>query len=232
MAKTFKKLQVTKHSLVFREAVQEVTVPLTDVKDDQVLIKTVYSGVNAIDSLLAAGHALTEKKEPELPHDLGFDAVGIIEAVGKNVKNLKKGQPVFVHEWPPRTFAEFIYANHEEVIALPDLKPEYIALRSGLTAAIGLDQVFYHLWSLSLLLVLESHSKGGHITSKDKILITSATGGTGHICVQWAKSKGCHVIGITTSSDKANILKELGCDRVINYKRENVDLVLTQNYPV
>ena len=71
-----------------------------------------------------------------------------------------------------------------------------------------------------------------HIASKDKVLITSATGGTGHICVQWAKNKGCHVIGMTTSANKAKILKDLGCDFVINYKRDNVDAVLTEKYPV
>ena len=141
MAKTYKKLSVIKHSAVFHETVQVVSVPLVDVKDDQVLIRTVYAGVNAIDSLLSAGRALVDKKDFELPHDLGFDAVGVIEAVGKSVTNLKKGQSVFVHDWPPRAFAEFIYANSEELVVLPELKPDYIALRSGLTATIALEQV-------------------------------------------------------------------------------------------
>jgi NADPH-dependent curcumin reductase CurA len=55
---------------------------------------------------------------------------------------------------------------------------------------------------------------------------------TGHIAVQWAKLKGAHVIGLTSTKQKANVLKELGVDRVINYKEENIDDVLTNEYPV
>ena len=64
------------------------------------------------------------------------------------------------------------------------------------------------------------------------MLITASAGGTGHIAVQWAKQKGCYVIGMTSSEEKAKLLKELGTDRVINYKTENLDEVLTKEFPV
>jgi len=54
----------------------------------------------------------------------------------------------------------------------------------------------------------------------------------GHICVQWAKQKGCYVIGTTSSKEKEKLLKELGCDRVINYREESIDEVLTKEFPV
>ena len=54
----------------------------------------------------------------------------------------------------------------------------------------------------------------------------------GHICVQWAKKRGCHVIGTTSSPEKAEALKKLGCDRVINYKTEDLSEVLSKEYPV
>ena len=54
----------------------------------------------------------------------------------------------------------------------------------------------------------------------------------GHIGVQWAKQRGCHVIGTCSSQDKVDLLKSLGCDRVINYKQESLDDVLTKEYPV
>jgi len=54
----------------------------------------------------------------------------------------------------------------------------------------------------------------------------------GHIGVQWAKQKGCYVIGTTSSPDKEKLLNQLGCDRVINYKKESIDDVLTREFPV
>ena len=60
----------------------------------------------------------------------------------------------------------------------------------------------------------------------------SNIGVLGHICVQWAKLKGCHVIGTCSSKEKVDFLKKLGCDRVINYREENMDEVLTKEYPV
>ena len=53
----------------------------------------------------------------------------------------------------------------------------------------------------------------------------------GHIGVQWAKKRGCHVIGMTSSEEKAKLLSELGADRIINYRTENLDQVLTKEYP-
>ena len=63
------------------------------------------------------------------------------------------------------------------------------------------------------------------------MLITAAAGGTGQICVQWAKSKGCHVIGTTSSEEKALFLKSIGCDDVINYKKEDLYERLSKSYP-
>lgn len=63
------------------------------------------------------------------------------------------------------------------------------------------------------------------------ILITAAGGATGSFAVQLAKRAGFHVIGTCGADDKVELVKNLGCDRVIQYKRENMDDVLTREYP-
>ncbi|CAG2164861.1 unnamed protein product [Oppiella nova] len=104
------------------------------------------------------------------------------------------------------------YIRPDEFKPLPGNKPEYLALLDcGLTATIGLDHA-------------------GHIAHGETVLITAAAGGTGHIGVQWAKRKGCHVIGLSSAPAKIQVLKELGCDRVINYRTENLDEVLSREY--
>jgi len=208
--KTFKKVSVIKLSTNFGEATKVVEVKLIPPEDNQVLLKVIYAGVNATDINITAGRYFTDGK---LPFDIGLEAIGVVEAVGKNVTKVKAGDPAVALGGRPKAYAEYLYLTPEEVIPLPALKPEFIGLLvCGLTVTIGLDE-------------------SGRIKSGETVLITAAAGGTGHIGVQWAKQRGCHVIGTTSSKDKEQLLKELGCDRVINYKEESIDEVLTKEYP-
>lgn len=85
-------------------------------------------------------------------------------------------------------------------------------LTSGLTASIALAET-------------------GRMTKNEKVLVTAAAGGAGQIAVQLAKLAGNHVIGTCSSDDKVNMLKSMGCDRVINYKKEDFKKVMKQEYP-
>jgi hypothetical protein len=58
----------------------------------------------------------------------------------------------------------------------------------------------------------------------------TAAGGTGVLAVQLAKLAGCHVIGTCSSKSKVQLLKSIGCDRVVNYKEESLDNVLKDEY--
>ncbi|MEH2110986.1 zinc-binding dehydrogenase [Nostoc sp.] len=81
---------------------------------------------------------------------------------------------------------------------------------------------------VSALVALE---KAGEMKSNEVVLVTAAAGGTGHIAVQLAKLAGNHVIGTCSSEAKAKLLRELGCDRIINYRTENLNQVLKEEYP-
>lgn len=61
--------------------------------------------------------------------------------------------------------------------------------------------------------------------------MTAAAGGTGQFAVQLAKHAGCHVIGTCSSQTKVDLLKKLGCDRVVNYNEEKLGDVLKAEYP-
>merc|ERR1719410_1924622 len=83
---------------------------------------------------------------------------------------------------------------------------------SGLTASIALEEV-------------------GEMRHGETVLVTAAAGATGQFAVQLAKLAGNHVIGTCSTKAKVDYLKSLGCDRVINYKQENVYEVLKNEYP-
>ena len=83
---------------------------------------------------------------------------------------------------------------------------------SGLTASLSLEFV-------------------GRMSSNETVLVTAAAGATGSFAVQLAKLNGNHVIGTCSSDEKGRFLTQLGCDRVVNYRKEKLGDVLKREYP-
>ncbi|RWS00348.1 quinone oxidoreductase-like protein, partial [Dinothrombium tinctorium] len=132
---TFKKLQVFDLSTDFAKAVRVVEATKPIPAADEVLVKNIYAGVNASDINVTAGRYFTFG---EPPFDIGFEALGTIEAVGPEVI-LQPGQAVLL--FGNQGFSEYLLCKQEKAIPIPELQPEYIALFVvGLTAAIGLDE--------------------------------------------------------------------------------------------
>lgn len=61
----------------------------------------------------------------------------------------------------------------------------------------------------------------GKVKAGDFVVVSGAAGATGSVVCQIAKLKGARVLGLTGSDDKVEWLKELGCDRALNYKDPN-----------
>ncbi|KAG8195210.1 hypothetical protein JTE90_027953 [Oedothorax gibbosus] len=206
---SFKKLMVHELTTDFRKAVKIESVKMCQPQKEHVCIKVKYVGINASDVIVTNGTGYHISKT--VPFGIGFEAVGEIVELGESVEELKVEQSVaFIN---PQTYAEYVCVPAKEVFPIPEATPRYLTmLVSGLTAAISLD-------------------KSGRITAGETVIITAAAGGTGHLAVQWAKAAECHVIATCSSKEKEDILKELGCDRIINYKKENVAEVLAKEYP-
>ncbi|CAG2102094.1 unnamed protein product [Medioppia subpectinata] len=211
---SYKQIQVFNYSTDFDKAVQIVSLPLVDPKSDQILIKNLFVGINATDLNITAGRYF---KHDDPPYPLGIESLGEIVKIGTDVKNYNVGQHVVVKCGGGllRGYSEYLYATSADgLTVIPKPDPKYLALfgTSGLTASIGL-------------------SEGARLAKGDKVLITAAAGGVGHIAAQWALLKGCHVIATTSNEKKEQFLKQIGCHRVINYKLENLDNVLKTEYP-
>ncbi|KAH9424821.1 hypothetical protein DERP_012307 [Dermatophagoides pteronyssinus] len=204
----YKKLQVFTKTSNFRQAIKLVECPLVKPQDEEVRVKNIFAGVNATDINITAARYFTDGK---LPFDIGLEALGVVDEIGSNVTTFKKGQPVLA--LTSSGFSEYVYSSPKNLVPLPELKPNYLVTYvNGLTATIGLD-------------------KAGHVKAGDKVFVTAAAGGTGQIVVQWAKHRGAYVIAMTSSEKKAEYLKQLGADFIINYKTDNIDQVLTEKFP-
>ncbi|XP_030524997.1 prostaglandin reductase-3 [Rhodamnia argentea] len=215
LPKNFEKIVVHTLTHNFRDATRTVRMPLRLPIDPQhVLVKILYAGVNASDVNFSSGRYFEGGKGDvgsRLPFDAGFEAVGIIAAVGDPVKDLKVGMPAALMTYG--SYAEFtmVPAKHVLSVARPD--PEVVAmLTSGLTASIALE-------------------KAGQMESGKVVLVTAAAGGTGQFAVQLAKIAGNTVVATCGGREKAMLLKELGVDRVIDYKAEDIKTVLKKEFP-
>ncbi|XP_030466658.2 uncharacterized protein LOC115685707 [Syzygium oleosum] len=215
LPKNFEKIVVHTLTHNFRNATRIIRTPLRlPIEPQHVLVKILYAGVNASDVNFSSGRYFQGGKGDvgsRLPFDAGFEAVGIIAAVGDSVKDLKVGMPAAMMTFG--SYAEFtmVPAKHVLSVARPD--PEVVAmLTSGLTASIALE-------------------KAGQMESGKVVLVTAAAGGTGQFAVQLAKIAGNTVVASCGGREKAMLLKELGVDRVIDYKAEDIKTVLKKEFP-
>ena len=205
----YQKAEATQISRNYHEAIAIGEETLEALGDQEVLVKNRYAGVNASDVNLIAGQYFAGAT---LPFDLGFDFTGHIVAVGQSVNNHQVGDAVMGIK-VGGGYREYVTLDQAEAIPIPEASPQLMSLLTvGLAASIGLKHV-------------------GEMKSDERVLITAASGGVGHLAVQLAKQAGNHVIGTCGSDEKAQLLTELGCDRVINYHREDPDKVLAKEYP-
>jgi NADPH2:quinone reductase len=163
-------------------------------KVDEVLIKNAAAGINYADIMVRSG---TYLRNPQLPTIPGFEAAGIVAAVGANVTDWHVGQRVLalVREGG---YAEYVVANISQLVPIPDgmaFSQATALLVQGLTAVALLRDV----------------------QAGQTIVVHAAAGGVGSLLVQLAKYKGARVIGTASSAAKLAKAMELGADVGINY---------------
>ncbi|RCJ25622.1 alcohol dehydrogenase [Nostoc minutum NIES-26] len=210
-AETYRKLIAKQLNQDFRSAVEVVEVPIAKPAASQVLIKNKFAGINGgFDTLLCRGDVPYVNLIS--PFDLGVEAVGEIVAMGEDVKDVQIGDAVITTA-RGGGYREYQVIDANSVVKVRQATPELLTLMpTGVSALVALEQA-------------------GEMKNNEVVLVTAAAGGTGHIAVQLAKLAGNHVIGTCSSEAKAKLLRELGCDRIINYRTENLNQILKEEYP-
>ena len=182
----------------FGEVAKVVEVETPELAADEVLVQVCYAGVNGgCETFRARGDHMFAGNKEAADFALGAEGVGLVAAVGADVRDVAVGDSVcFVNA----AFAEYSTSKASMLWRIPAATPEYVGLRiSALTACAMLEET-------------------GKIKAGDTVLVTAAAGGAGHYAVQIAKQNGATVVGTCSSEQKARVLKDLGCDFVVNYK--------------
>jgi len=194
----------------FRSSVEVVETSVPEPGPGQVVVRNRIAGVNGGRDLLMSRKALVGF-DAELPAATGVEAAGEIAAVGEGVEGLAAGAPV-ITVVEGGGFREHQLLDASQVIPLQAADAEHLALaRSGTIASIALHEC-------------------GRVAEGQTVLVTAAAGAVGHVAVQLALAAGARVVGTCGSPRKAKLLRELGCDRVINYRDETLRDVLEDEY--
>ena len=196
--------------------------------DDEVIVKVVAAAVNPLDWHYMRGEpyimrAMGAGVGAPLDSRMGVDFAGTVESVGKDVTNFVVGDEVFGGR--SGAFAEYLRIPADRAIAR---KPANMSFEQA--AAVGIAGVT----------ALQALRDSGGLQPGQKVLINGASGGVGTFAVQIAKAMGAEVTGVC-STGKVDLVKSLGADHVIDYKKANYidasiqyDLIIDMvgNYPL
>ena len=165
------------------------TMPRPTPEAGQVLVRVAASAVNPLDIKIHAGEA-PHARQP-LPAILGIDLAGVVEAVGPDVTDFRRGDEVYGMTGGvgglQGSLAEF--AAVDARLLAP--KPATLSMRD----AAALPLIFITAW--------EGLVDRASVRSGQKVLIQGGAGGVGHIAVQLARSYGAELFATGSARDRA-----------------------------
>jgi NADPH2:quinone reductase len=168
----------------------------------QVRLRIAAAGLNYADLLVTAGKYQVKHQPPFVP---GFEAAGIVEAVGPEVAEIRVGDRVMAIP-EAGGFAEAAIVVADAVYPAP----------KGLGAAEAAG--FPIAYGTSYLALVEQ----AKLVAGETLLVHGAAGGVGLTAVEIGKALGAQVVATAGGPDKCGVAKAHGADHVIDYKSEDI----------
>jgi NADPH:quinone reductase len=183
------------------EVLKLETVEVGEPGPGQARVRHTFIAVNFIDVYFRTG-----RYPAPLPSGLGSDAVGVVEAVGPGVTDIKAGDRVGYLLGPQGAYSDVRVMPADVLIPIPAGISDRTAatiIMKGMTAQYLFRQVF-------------------PLNGGETILYHAAAGGVGLIACQWARAIGVTMIGVVSSDEKAALARENGCAHTIVAPREDI----------
>jgi acrylyl-CoA reductase (NADPH) len=198
---TYSALVAEESDGTFTQKIQQRT--LSDLPDNDVLIKVHYSSLNYKDALSASGKKGVTKNYPFTP---GVDASGVVAESRDD--RFTKGDEVIVTSYDlgmntPGGFGQFISVPGDWIVPLPSgltLKESMMIGTSGFTAAIGVEKIV----------------KQAVGTADGELVVTGATGAVGSFAVGLLSQLGFRITAATGKMDQKDFLNKLGAEKIIH----------------
>jgi NADPH:quinone reductase-like Zn-dependent oxidoreductase len=192
------------------DQVQFADIPRPVLKPDEILVRVHAVGLNPIDTMIPKG-TFKPILRFQLPATLGSDLAGVVVEVGDRVTRFKAGDAVFASIFDTRAGSLAEYAVAPEGVAA--LKPTNL----DFVQAASIPMVGLTTWQA---LIERARVKPGQ-----KVFIPAGSGGIGTFAIQLAKHLGAKV-GTTTSTGNVELVRSLGADEIVDYKKQEFEKVL------
>jgi NADPH:quinone reductase-like Zn-dependent oxidoreductase len=183
------------------------------IKPDEILVQVHAAGLNPIDYMIPKG-SFKAILRFQLPATMGSDLAGVVVEVGSRVTRFKPGDAVFASIFDLGGGALAEYAAVPEGAAA--LKPANL----DFVQAASIPMVGLTSW--------QALKERMQLKPGQKVFIPAGSGGIGTFAIQLAKHLGAKV-GTTTSTGNVELVRSLGADEVIDYKKQEFEQVL-QDY--
>jgi len=192
------------------DRVRSSEVPQPETQEDDVLVQIHAAGVNPLDSKIRSGEFKLILPY-RFPLVLGNEFAGVVVRAGSRVRRFKPGDEVYARPAKNRigTFAEFIAVQEDDLAIKP----------AGLTMEEAASIPLVGLTAWQALVEIANLQKG------QKVLIHAGSGGVGTFAIQLAKHLGA-IVATTTSTANIDLVKRLGADIVIDYKKDRFEEIL------
>lgn len=189
------------------EVIERLELDLPAPGPGEILVQIHAAGVNPADWKIREG-LFKDRMPSEFPIVLGWDAAGVVEAVGKDVARVKSGDEIFAYCRKDKihdgSYAEAILLN--EIHLAP--KPKNLSFEEA--AAVPLVG----------LTAYQALFEATQLKAGETILIHAGAGGVGSFAIQLAKNAGARVL-TTASARHHDYLRQLGADEILDYTQEN-----------
>lgn len=191
--------------------------PEPELREDDVLVQVHAAGVNPVDNKIRSGE-LKLILPFRLPLILGNDVAGVVVRTGSRVRRFKAGDEVYArpHHHRIGTFAELIAMNEADVA----LKPAALTMEEAASIP------------LAGLTAWQALIERAGLKQGQTVLIHAGSGGVGTFAIQLARHIGA-TVATTASAANADLVRRLGADIVIDYRKDDftrtlrdVDVVL------
>ena len=190
------------------EVIEMAEIPIPKIKNEtDVLIQVIAASVNPLDIKIRTGY-MQQTRPVSLPFVPGVDVAGIVVATGEKVTQFKAGDQVIAVS-STSGYAEYALANENHVA----IKPTNTSFEEATSLVVNIGTAQSILFN------------EGKLEKGQKVLIQGAAGATGATMVQMAKNCGAYVIA-TASGQGIALVKSLGADEVIDYKSQDVTVLV------
>jgi len=176
--------------------------PIPMPEPDQVRIRVEATALGYVDSLMVEGRY---QIKPPLPYVPGGEIVGVVDAVGAEVRHLTTGDRI-------ATWQLGGGLSEYTVVAADEVEPIPADLASERAAAMLVD---YQTARYALF-------ERGQIRAGETVLVTGAAGGVGSAAVQLATHAGAHVIAAVSMPEKRDRVIALGARATINSVSDDI----------